>query len=139
VHNGQLDRQPQLLADVAEAISYFDGLMGTLNMRDQVTLFTSSEFGRSLSLNGDGTDHAWGGHHFVVGGAVNGKRVFGTIPEIGANTNDHWEGALIPKLSVEQYGAELARWMGLSTAQISATFTRYGLFDPAPLGLFRIP
>jgi uncharacterized protein (DUF1501 family) len=137
VHNGQLDRQPDLLSDVAEAIAYFDNLLEALNLRSQVTLFTSSEFGRTLVPNGDGTDHAWGGHHFVVGGAVDGGKVFGAIPSIGFDNPDHWESALIPRVSVEQYGAEFARWMGLSNAQISTVFPRFGLFDQTPLGLFR--
>jgi uncharacterized protein (DUF1501 family) len=136
-HNGQLDRQPILLRDISQAIAYFDELLGLLNMRSQVTLFTSSEFGRSLATNGDGTDHAWAGHHIVVGGAVNGQRVLGAIPEIGFDNNDHWDSALIPRISVEQYGAEFARWLGLSSGQINSVFPRYTEFSQTPLGIFR--
>jgi uncharacterized protein (DUF1501 family) len=126
-----------LLSEVAQAIAYFDGLMGALNVRDNVTLCTSSEFGRALVLNGDGTDHAWTGHHLVIGGAVDGGKLFGAIPDIGFDNPDHWDSALIPRLSVEQYAAEFARWMGLSNAHIEVVFPHYPRFDTSPLGIFR--
>ena len=83
---------------------------------NKVTLFTASDFGRALVQNGDGTDHGWGSHHFVVGGAVNGKNVYGAFPDLASNaTTNAGNGRLIPTTSVEQYAATMAKWMGVSS------------------------
>jgi len=90
-----------------------------LNAAQKVTLFTASDFGRTLTVNGDGTDHGWGGHHFVIGGAVKGKRVVGNYPDLTLNgPTDAGNGRLIPTTSVEQYAATLATWMGVSATDI---------------------
>ena len=91
---------------------------------EQVTLFTGSEFGRTLSNNGDGTDHGWGGHHFVVGGSVLGGRIVGEQPPLALSNNPlnaGW-GQIIPRLAVDQYAATLARWFGLSDSDRSTIF-----------------
>ena len=90
-------------------------------MADKVTAFTASDFGRTLATNGDGSDHGWGSHHFVVGGAVKGKQLYGT-PQVVSINNDSklagyeghvGQGRLIPTTSVDQYGATLAKWFGV--------------------------
>jgi uncharacterized protein (DUF1501 family) len=74
-----------------------------------VTLFTASDFGRTFTSNGDGTDHGWGSHHFVVGGAVKGQDIYGNMPATGLGHElDVGSGALLPTISVDQYGATLA-------------------------------
>ena len=84
-----------------------------------------SDFGRTLTSNSDGTDHGWGSHHFVVGGAVQGGDMYGQYPVIGANqANDVGAGRLIPTTSVDQYAGTLARWFGLSDGQIRAGVSR---------------
>ena len=86
-----------------------------------MTSFTASDFGRTLSSNGDGSDHGWGGHHFVVGGAVNGKNFYGTAPsvDIGNTAQDHvGQGRLIPSTSVDQYAATLAKWYGVPESDL---------------------
>jgi len=131
-HNGQLAGHGDLMARLAHAISYFDGALATLqvdgipsDMRSKVTLFTASDFGRTFASNGSGTDHGWGGHHFVVGGAVKGKEIYGEFPQttVGAgNPRDIGSGTLIPNLSVDQYAATLAKWFGLIPSEIAAVF-----------------
>jgi len=137
-HNSQMTDHAELMAKVAHAIAYFDTVMGSLqgvNMRQQVTLFTASDFGRTFASNGDGTDHGWGGHHFVVGGAVNGKNIYGAFPPSGENhALDVGSGALLPTVSVDQYGATLASWFGLSATQITTVFPNIVNFSNRNLG-----
>ena len=93
--------------------------MQELQLGSQVTLFTASDFGRTLAINGDGTDHGWGSHHFVVGDAVNGGQIHGDIPPpVFGHDFDAVSGRLIPSLSVEQYAAPLGRWFGLSEIDV---------------------
>jgi uncharacterized protein (DUF1501 family) len=87
-HDFQNTVQPNLLAKVAHAMSYFDGALsniGGIDRRAQVTTFTASDFGAAFQTNGDGTDHAWGGHHFIMGGAVNGGDIYGQYPTLGVD------------------------------------------------------
>jgi uncharacterized protein (DUF1501 family) len=108
-----------LLATVNAAIAEFQAAMVELNLENQVTLFSASDFARTLSSNGSGTDHAWGGNHFVVGGAVNGGQIYGTYPELALNSSlDTGRGRLIPTTSVDEYFAELALWMGVSPSNL---------------------
>ncbi|MEO0452216.1 MAG: DUF1501 domain-containing protein [Pseudomonadota bacterium] len=119
-HSDQATTMQEKQRDIAESIAAFHAAMIELGESENVTLFTTSEFGRTLAVNGDGTDHGWGSHHFVVGGAVDGKKVFGTIPpsELGHDW-DSGRGRLIPTVSVEQYAATLGRWFGLSISELS--------------------
>lgn len=141
-HDNQKVRQGDMLARLSHALFYFDTVLGNLagtDMRNQVTTFTASDFGRSLTSNGDGTDHGWGSHHFVVGGAVRGKNVYGTMPEIGlGHQNDVGQGALLPSTSVEQYGATLAKWFGLSAAQTLDAFPNLANFSLRDLGFMTV-
>lgn len=137
-HDAQRTSQADLLAKLSHAIAYFDTTMGNLlgsNMRNQVTLFTASDFGRTFTSNGDGTDHGWGSHHFIVGGAVKGKDIYGTFPVTGLKHNqDVGSGSLLPQFSVDQYGATLASWFGLSNTQINDIFPNIVNFSNRNLG-----
>ena len=141
-HDFQNATQPNLLAKVAHALSYFDGALsnvGGLDRRSQVTTFTASDFGRSFTTNGDGTDHAWGSHHFIMGGAVNGGDIYGQYPTLGADVAgfsnpDGAGGAQIPTTSVDQYGATLGRWFGVSGSDIDVIFPRVRNFPSKYLG-----
>ena len=141
-HDFQNVTQPNLLAKVAHAMSYFDGALsgiGGIDRRGQVTTFTASDFSRTLQTNGDGTDHAWGGHHFIMGGAVNGGDIYGQYPTIGVDVNgfsnpDNVGGAQIPTTSVDQYGATLGRWFGVTDSDIDVIFPRVRNFPTRYLG-----
>lgn len=134
-HSGQDVTHPTLLAQLAAAIDAFQKSMVELGSSQRVTLFTASDFGRTLTINGDGTDHGWGGHHFVVGGAVRGKQVYGSYPDLtpGVST-DAGNGRLIPTTAVEQYAATMASWMGVATTDLPLVLPNLGSFAPANLG-----
>lgn len=136
-HNGQLPGHGNLMAQLAHAIAYFDTALAALpggDMSNNVTLFTASDFGRTLASNGSGTDHGWGGHHIVAGGAVRGREFYGTFPLTAVssasvdNPLDIGSGRMIPTTSVEQYAATLARWFGLSETEITTVFPNLGQF-----------
>jgi uncharacterized protein (DUF1501 family) len=132
-HNNQAIQHAQLLTQLGQALEYFDGLMVTAGLGNQVTTFTASDFGRTLTCNSNGTDHGWGSHHFVVGGAVQGQDMYGQYPVIGVNqANDLGAGRLIPTTSVDQYAGTLARWFGLSDGQIRQVFPNFGNFGSSP-------
>ncbi|MYN30243.1 DUF1501 domain-containing protein [Duganella levis] len=137
-HDFQRTNQADLLAKLAHAMAYFDGVMGNLqgaDMRRQVTLFTASDFGRTFTSNGDGTDHGWGAHHFIMGGAVKGKDIYGSMPVTGlGHALDVGSGSLLPTTSVDQYGATLASWFGLSATQIADVFPGIVNFSNRDLG-----
>jgi uncharacterized protein (DUF1501 family) len=137
-HDFQRNNQADLMAKLAHAISYFDttlSALGGTDMRNSVTLFTASDFGRTFSSNGDGTDHGWGSHHFVVGGAVKGKDIYGTFPVTAlGHAEDVGSGSLLPAISVDQYGGTLARWFGLSDTQIAEVFPNIAYFTNRNLG-----
>ena len=100
-----------------------------------MTAFTASDFGRTLSSNGDGSDHGWGSHHFVVGGAVNGKRYYGTAPAVAVGgPDDVGQGRLLPSTSVDQYGATLASWLGVSDSFLPTVTPNIGNFSTRNLG-----
>jgi uncharacterized protein (DUF1501 family) len=136
-HDTQAKRHSTLLSQLGAAFEYFDQLMITAGLSSNVTLFTGSDFGRTLTANSDGTDHGWGSHHIVAGGGVAGQNIYGEYPVVGANqANDVGAGRLIPTTAVEQYGGTLGRWMGLSDSQVREVFPNFGNFGSDPyLGL----
>ncbi len=118
-HDFLPQNHPVLLGQVAEALKCFYDATKELGIDDKVTAFTASDFGRTLASNGDGSDHGWGSHHFVVGGAVNGKKFYGTAPAIAVNgTDDVGQGRLLPTTSVDQFAATLASWFGVSGSEL---------------------
>jgi uncharacterized protein (DUF1501 family) len=136
-HDAQRVNQGNLMTRLGQALEYFDRLLAgpSVNALNEVTLFTASDFGRTLTSNGDGTDHGWGAHHFVTGGAVRGKDVYGRFPVIGVNTDDDvGQGRLLPAVSVDQYAATLARWFGLTASQLDEVFPNLRNFPMVDLG-----
>lgn len=151
-HDFQAVNHASLMARLSHAVDYFNTALVTLpggDMSSNVTLFTASDFGRTLTSNGDGTDHGWGAHHFVVGGAVNGNQIYGTFPKtvvnsVSTNNLDVGSGNYIPQISVDQYAGTLARWFGLSPSEIATVFPNLNNFslandpaipvDPATIG-----
>ncbi|MEM9234730.1 MAG: DUF1501 domain-containing protein, partial [Pseudomonadota bacterium] len=121
---------PFLQAGYADAIRNFDDAMVSIGLGNAVTTFTASDFGRRLIPNSSGTDHGWGGHHFVVGGAVRGRRIFGDLPEpVEGHDQDRGKGILIPNVSVEQYASPMGKWFGLNDGELANVFPNYGNFD----------
>ncbi len=118
-HDNQVIDQPNLLGDVSKSLAEFYAAMVSIGMTQDVTAFTASDFGRTLTSNGDGTDHAWGGHAIVVGEGVAGQSIFGDypVPVIGHEL-DVGGGRFIPTTSADQYAATLAKWFGVVDADL---------------------
>lgn len=133
-HSNQARRLPAMQRIVADAISAFYQATVDLGLENDVTLFTASDFGRTLTANGDGSDHGWGGHHFVVGGSVNGQKIYGTMPDVGlGHEQELGNGRLIPTTSIEQFAAPLGRWFGLSQTSINHALPGLSSHTGAPL------
>lgn len=129
-HDGLLTVHPGLLTQVADALAAFYKTTVDLGVANQVTTFTASDFGRTLSGNNDGSDHGWGSTHFVLGGAVKGQRFYGTPPMIASNgPDDVGQGRLIPTTSVDQYAATLASWFGVSASDMLTVLPNLKNFD----------
>jgi uncharacterized protein (DUF1501 family) len=128
-HDDLATDHPELLTVVGQAMAAFDAAMLELGLADKVTVFTASDFGRTLTSNGTGVDHGWGSHHLVMGGAVKGRAIYGTPPQLANNgPDDVGQGRLLPTTSVDQYGATLARW--------PIVLPRIGRFAARDLGFF---
>jgi uncharacterized protein (DUF1501 family) len=134
-HDTLLADQPGLLTNVSSSIKMFHDAMGEIGMQQSVTLFTHSDFGRTLTSNGDGSDHAWGGVQLVSGGAVRGGRFYGDYPllEIGSAL-EIGGGRIIPTVSADQYAATLARWFGVADADLAKVAPSIGNFTQRDLG-----
>lgn len=135
-HGGLAGSHPRLIGEIGDAMTAFHAAMAELGLADKVTSFTASEFGRTLSNNGDGTDHGWGSHQLVVGGAVKGQRFYGTAPPVSTgNTDapeDQWhvgQGRLLPTTSVDQFAATLARWFGVADNELDNILPNLRHFD----------
>jgi uncharacterized protein (DUF1501 family) len=136
-HDNQNDDQPALLGGISAAMSAFYEATAEIGMADAVTSFTQSDFGRTLTSNGDGTDHAWGGIQLVVGDAVRGRDMYGIYPalEIGG-ADDVGGGRMIPTTSADQYAATLARWFGIADAELDIVAPHIDNFAVRDLGFF---
>ncbi|MBL4871734.1 MAG: DUF1501 domain-containing protein [Robiginitomaculum sp.] len=134
-HNSQATDLPNRQRQYSQAISAFFQATLEMGAENDVTLFTASDFGRALIENGNGTDHGWGSHHFVVGGAVNGNTVYGNIPpyDIG-HPQDAGNGRLVPVVSVEQYAATMGKWFGLSDPELLTALPALSNFITRDLG-----
>lgn len=134
-HDGTNNIHPKQMQQLNEAMLAFYTATVEMGVSEKVTTFTASDFGRTLSSNGTGTDHGWGSHHFLMGGAVNGGRFYGTAPKISISSDDQvGQGRLLPTTSVDQYAATLARWFGASSSEIANIFPNIGRFSTANLG-----
>ncbi|MEY4767353.1 MAG: hypothetical protein RI907_4026 [Pseudomonadota bacterium] len=150
-HDNQNTGHGELMARLDHALAYFDETLGKLEaaghtgLRSKVTAFTASDFGRTFTSNGDGTDHGWGGHHFVMGGAVAGGRVYGQVPKLARkNANDNnfdgstvqiGNGSLLPTTSVDQLGATLAKWFGVANpGAVFGNLSKFGVQDLGFMG-----
>ena len=138
-HTQELPTQQQLFAELAPALDAFYKATVEMTVADQVTTFTESDFARTLSPNSNGgTDHAWGGHHLVMGASVKGGQLYGKFPTLVPNGPDDagTEGRWIPTTAVDQYAATLAQWFGLPTGQLATVFPNLTTFGSTDLGFF---
>ena len=138
LHDNLISQQPVLMQRVSEAMTAFYNATVELGVADKVTAFTASDFGRTLSSNGDGSDHGWGSHHLVVGGAVKGKAFYGSAPPVSitntAAAEDQWhvgQGRLLPSTSVDQYAATLAKWFGVADNEMAGVLPNITHFGAA--------
>ena len=142
-HGAQLTAQANLLRDLDAAMSAFYATTVELGVATQVTTFTFSEFGRTMRINGDGSDHGWSNHYLVMGGSVIGGRFYGTYPPVQVGTPldyplfsvaGNFRGSNVPETSMDQYGNTLARWFGLSDAAANDVFPNLDRFPTRVLG-----
>ncbi len=145
-HSGQLDAQPALLGLLSKSLAGFYKALHSAGLDQKATAFTASDFGRTLSTNGNGTDHGWAGHHFAIGGAVAGGKFYGddlngsgnaAMPSLllsDSNPNDAGYGQIIPTTSIDQYSATLANWFGVASSDIPTLFPNLSNFSVRNLG-----
>ena len=134
-HNLLMQDHPNLMQRLNDAMSAFYAATVELGVADKVTSFTASDFGRTLSSNADGSDHGWGGQHFVMGGAVQGRRFYGVAPRVSIQTPDQvGQGRLLPSTSVDVFSATLARWFGCNTNELPGILPNIGNFTVPPTG-----
>ena len=138
LHDRLIEGQAPLMDRVDFALDAFYRATLELGVADKVTTFTASDFGRTLQSNGDGSDHGWGAHHFIMGGAVNGGRYYGVAPQISVRSPDQVGlGRLLPSVSVDQYAATLATWFGVAPSELPSISPNIGRFNGANLGFMQ--
>lgn len=136
-HDGLIDDQLKNLTELADAMAAFHAANVANRLAANITTFTASDFGRALVPNNDGSDHGWGNHHFVMGGAVRGGRVWGSFPEVAPDAaQDAGQGRLIPTTAVDQYAAALAAWFGVASGDLTTVVPNLGRFSSSDLGIF---
>jgi len=136
-HDAQVADQPGLLANISRSLAAFYRATVEMGVASEVTTFTQSDFGRTLTSNGDGTDHAWGGNQLVIGGAVAGRTIYGRYPLLSIDgPDDVGGGRMIPAVSCDQYAATLASWFGVPDAMLAGVAPHIGNFAQRNLGFF---
>ena len=138
-HDEVIENQARMLAVVSKGLAEFSTALKELGVHQQVTTFTTSDFGRTLTSNGRGSDHGWGGHHMVMGGAVRGGRTYGAYPDLSASSPLAIERSIIiPTLSTDAYFAELSRWFGVGDGDLPTVLPNVRRFvasgTPNPIG-----
>lgn len=133
-HANQMRDHPSLMARVAHASNYFLSAMSSMGLLNNVVLFSASDFGRTLTSNGSGSDHGWGSHHFVAGGGIKGGNIYGRFPVTALGTQDDvGSGRLLPSTSVTQLAATLGTWMGLSATELNTVLPNLTNFSQKQL------
>jgi uncharacterized protein (DUF1501 family) len=127
----QLQRQTELLGTISAAVTAFYNATVELGVANSVTTFTASDFGRTFTSNGQGSDHGWGSHHLVVGGAVQGGRLYGSFPDqtLRGPDDSGSQGNWIPSTSTDSYAATLGKWFGADATVLGQVFPRLQYFN----------
>lgn len=142
-HDNQLGTHPNLMKTLNDGLAALYASLNAQGLADSVTSFTLSEFGRTVQNADAGTDHAWGSHALIVGGAVNGGKLYGTYPSLvlgGADdvdTGSNARGRLLPSTSVDQYAATLCKWFGISADEMATFLPNLYRFAPTDLGFMK--
>ena len=144
-HNALLGPQSNLFIELNDAIQIFWTAIQSMGLQNNVVLYTASDFGRTLTSNGSGSDHAWGGNHFIISGSgnINGGEIYGKYPDLALNNSstDLGRGRILPTTSVDSYMAELAYWYGVPNSEISTVIPNINNFSSSfvspssPLGI----
>jgi uncharacterized protein (DUF1501 family) len=143
-HGSQNTEHTDLMLRLDHGLAYFNNVTNSLGLQKNVTTFTASDFGRTFTSNGDGTDHGWGAHHFIMGGAVNGGTIAGKFPAFSQNDGKNnfsspdqlnGTGAMIPTTSVEQYAATLGKWFGCDDSKLATIFPNLTNWSPSERSL----
>ena len=135
-HDELLNNQATMLAEVDEALNSFNLAIEEMGLGNNVTTFSISEFSRTLISNGNGTDHAWGGNVFVMGGAVDGQKIYGQYPQLALNSSlEIGNGVLVPTVSADEYFAELALWYNVPASNLLDIFPNLGNFYSVSSGM----
>ena len=140
-HNELLEPQSGLFIELNEAIQIFWTAIQSMGLQNNVVLYTASDFGRTLTSNGSGSDHAWGGNHFIISGSANGGEIYGKYPDLALDNSstDLGRGRILPTTSVDAYMAELANWYGVPQSEISTVIPNINNFSfsnpNSPLGI----
>jgi uncharacterized protein (DUF1501 family) len=130
-----LGAHTNLLAELSQSMYAFQRAMEQLGLSNNVTCFTASDFGRTFPSNGKGSDHGWGSHHLILGGAVKGQRTYGQFPALTVNGPDDTNtGRWIPTTAIDQYFATLATWFGVDPGNLPTVFPNIGRFASSNLG-----
>ncbi|MBB37078.1 MAG: hypothetical protein CME88_11720 [Hirschia sp.] len=139
MHSGQAAVMPGRLSAISSALAAFREALAEIGMWENVTTFTASDFGRTVIDNGDGTDHGWGAHHLIMGGAVKGGHIYGEMADYDTEGERYTKsrGRLIPAVSVEQYAGTLGSWFGMDTGELRSALPNLGNFDNQNLGFFK--
>ena len=142
-HDELLNNQNAMLGVVSKALGEFNAAMNELGLADKVTTFTISDFARTLTSNGNGTDHGWGGNTIVMGGGVNGGQIFGQYPSLALDSIlDVGNGVLVPTTSTDEYFAELAQWFGVTNSDLTNIFPNLlNFYTPGgtpPIGFMQV-
>jgi len=137
-HDDVIGNQERMLPILSKAMGELHNALGQLGLQDKVTTFTISDFARTLTSNGNGSDHAWGGNSMIMGGAVDGGKIIGSYPEFDLSNalNIDERGRFIPTTSVDKFYADIATWFGVSANDLSYILPNIGNFDASPLGIF---
>ncbi len=136
-HSGQANAIPARHAEIASSMRAFYDATTEMGVSNDVTAFTASDFGRTLTVNRDGTDHGWGAHHLVVGGGLAGNRMHGGFPQpVLGHDQDAGNGRLVPTTAVDQYAATFGRWFGLNDTELDDALPGLSNFTTRDIGLF---
>ncbi len=137
-HGGEMEAHDALLTELSQGLGAFYQATVELGVADRVTTFTASDFGRTFASNGSGSDHGWGNHQLVLGGAVKGGDIYGTVPTLVVDgPDDTDEGRWIPTTSVDEYSATLASWFGVTPGDLGTVLPNIGRFARPDLGFMR--